>query len=143
MKDRVVPLGGRATDWLVAYLEKARPELENNPSERAVFLTMTGRPVIPGALSDIVKRLMRKAGIEKRGACHLFRHTAATEMLRNGADIRFIQSLLGHADLNATQVYAQVTINDLREVHQQTHPSALSDASRKAKHAQGRAKRDS
>jgi len=130
LKDRVVPLGGRAAGWLVAYLEKARPELEKDRSERALFLAMTGRPLLPSAVSDIVKRLMRKAGIEKRGACHLFRHSAATEMLRNGADVRVIQSLLGHADLNATQVYAQVTINDLRQVHEQTHPSALSHTRR-------------
>ncbi|RME63570.1 MAG: recombinase XerD [Caldilineae bacterium] len=123
LKDRVVPMGDRARKWIEAYLEKARPELEVRPGERSLFLTMTGRQILPGALSDTIKKWMRRAGIEKKGACHLFRHTAATEMLRNGANVRHIQAYLGHSDLNATQIYTQVTINDLLEVHRQTHPA--------------------
>ena len=123
MKDRVVPVGDRAMEWIDAYLEKARPVLLKDPRERALFLTVTGRSLLPGALSDLVRQLMVQAGIAKKGACHLFRHTAATEMMLNGAGVRHIQALLGHADLNATQIYTQVTITDLSQVHRATHPA--------------------
>jgi integrase/recombinase XerD len=83
---------------------------------------------------------VRKAGLGGRGACHLFRHTAATLMLENGADIRFIQELLGHADLSSTQIYAQVSIGKLKEVDTRTHPGRLAKAGvgpRKAGEADG------
>ena len=67
---------------------------------------------------------MDRAGIGKRGACHLFRHTMATLMLENGADIRFIQQMLGHAELTTTQIYTQVSIRKLKEIHTATHPGA-------------------
>jgi integrase/recombinase XerD len=64
------------------------------------------------------------AGVGKKGACHLFRHTLATVMLENGADIRYIQQMLGHAELSSTEVYTQVSIQKLKEVHRATHPTA-------------------
>ena len=67
---------------------------------------------------------MERSGVGKPGACHLFRHTMATLMLEGGADIRFIQEMLGHADLNTTQLYTQVSIRKLREIHAATHPGA-------------------
>ena len=86
-------------------------------------MTSTGRPLHLNHLSQVVRGYVRQAGIAKRGACHLFRHTAATLMLEAGADIRFIQALLGHSKLNTTEIYTHVTIDKLREVHQKTHPA--------------------
>jgi len=71
-----------------------------------------------------VRNYVDAAEIGKRGACHLFRHTMATIMLENGADIRFIQEILGHAELSTTQIYTQVSIKKLKEIHTATHPSA-------------------
>ena len=72
-----------------------------------------------------MKRYLNQAGIETPGACHLFRHAMATHMLNNGADIRFIQAMLGHADISTTQIYTQVSIRQLKEIHTATHPAKL------------------
>jgi integrase/recombinase XerD len=69
-----------------------------------------------------VKRYLKQAGIEVTGSCHLFRHAMAAHMLENGADIRFIQAMLGHGDISGTQVYTQVSVEKLRAVHIATHP---------------------
>ena len=76
-------------------------------------------------MAERVRRYMHFAGIKKPGACHLFRHACATHMLENGADTRFIQALLGHADLGTTQIYTRVSIDKLREIHDATHPAKL------------------
>ena len=76
-------------------------------------------------LSAAVRQYLLKAGIAKQGACHLFRHTAATLMLEGGADVRYIQAMLGHVSLATTQIYTHVTIAKLREVHEKTHPGRL------------------
>jgi integrase/recombinase XerD len=75
-------------------------------------------------LSEIARQYVKAANIGKKGSCHIFRHTAATLMLENGADIRFIQQLLGHAYLSSTQLYTQVSIRQLQRVHALTHPGA-------------------
>jgi integrase/recombinase XerD len=124
-KQRVVPIGQRALTWLLAYMENARPLLLVDRRETRLFITKNGLRFVPNALSDLVKKHMRSAGITKGGSCHLFRHTAATFMLENGADMRYIQALLGHADLNATQIYTHVSIVKLREVHDRTHPAKI------------------
>jgi integrase/recombinase XerD len=82
-----------------------------------------------GQLSAIVTRYMRRAGIDK-GSCHALRHACATHMLDNGADVRFIQMLLGHADLTSTQIYTHVSIGKLREIHAATHPAGLGERER-------------
>jgi integrase/recombinase XerD len=76
-------------------------------------------------LGDLVKRHLEHAGIMHPGACHLFRHACATHMLENGADIRYIQLILGHADLATTQIYTQVSLGKLKEIHTATHPARL------------------
>jgi integrase/recombinase XerD len=73
----------------------------------------------------MVREYVDQAQINKRGSCHLFRHTMATLMLENGADIRFIQEMLGHAKLDTTQIYTQVSIRKLKEIHSATHPATL------------------
>jgi len=86
-KDRVVPLGGHAGHWLDRYLKECRPRLEVSAKEKALFLTGYGERFSPGALGNWVRRVLRTAGIERPGACHLLRHSCATHMLENGADI--------------------------------------------------------
>jgi len=122
-RDRVVPLGARATKWLLRYLAESRP-LMARPGDNTLFITDRGEPFIKNRLGDLVKRYLLKAGFSAKGACHLFRHCCATHMLENGADIRYIQELLGHADLTTTQIYTRVSIGKLKEVHSRTHPSA-------------------
>lgn len=121
-KSRVVPLGERAVYWLTRYLERSRPRLEVELSERALFISGYGDRLNPNYLGNWVKRMLGKAGIDKPGSCHLLRHSCATHMHDNGADIRFIQQLLGHARLDTTQIYTEVSITALQEVHARTHP---------------------
>lgn len=124
-KDRLVPVGERACAWVDKYLREVRPELVAGADDHTLFLDDDGRPFDPGRLGDQVKRQLTAAGIEHAGACHLFRVACATHMLENGADIRYIQSLLGHAKLDTTQIYTQVSLAKLKEVHNATHPARL------------------
>lgn len=132
-KDRVIPIGERALAWVEKYLEQARPRLAVPPDEGLVFLSRTGKPLTPTGLSIAVKGYLARAGIERRGACHLFRHSMATAMLDNGADIRYVQEMLGHADLKTTQIYTHVSIRKLKEIHAATHPARLAHDPAKAR----------
>jgi integrase/recombinase XerD len=123
-KDRMVPIGERALTWIGKYLDELRPKLAGEPDDKYIFLANYGEPVSPKRLSQIAHDAITKAEIGKQGGCHLFRHTAATLMLEGGADIRYIQALLGHANLETTQIYTQVSIGKLKEVHTATHPAA-------------------
>jgi integrase/recombinase XerD len=121
-KDRVVPVGKRCILWVERYLTDARPELLCYPESDALFLTIEGGPFSGAYLCERVRKYIIKSGITKPGACHLFRHSMATGMLENGADIRFIQEILGHERLTTTQVYTRVSIEHLKKVHKRTHP---------------------
>ena len=120
-KDRVVPIGVRAVQWVDKYEADGREALIKESTER-LFLTTLGNVVHPNNLSTWVREYLTAAGITKRGSCHLLRHTAATLMLEGGADLRSLQSLLGHEQLNTTAIYTHVAIKRLREVHAKTHP---------------------
>ena len=122
-KDRVVPVGNRALLWLERYLEESRPKLLIQPNEKALFLSSYGEAFNPDVLSRMVTQFIKKAEIERQGSCHLLRHSCATHMLEGGADIRFIQQLLGHEKLETTAIYTQVSIEQLKAVHSQTHPA--------------------
>ncbi|WP_182871449.1 tyrosine-type recombinase/integrase [Rhodopirellula sp. JC639] len=122
-KDRVVPTGKRALEWLCKYLHDGRPTLVDEDTQ-VIFLTSRGNVFHPVNLSQLVKSYLTAAGITKPGSCHMLRHTAATLMLEGGADLRSIQTLLGHEQLNTTQIYTHVSINRLRDVHDKTHPGA-------------------
>jgi integrase/recombinase XerD len=102
-----------------------RPELAMGGDDFTLFLEDDGQAYEPGRLGDQVKKQMQHVGIEHQGACHLLRTACATHMLENGADIRFIQSLLGHAKLDTTQIYTLVSLAKLKEVHNATHPARL------------------
>ena len=122
-RDRVIPVGRRACEWIERYLRDVRGRLASVDLDNTLFLTDHGQPFCKNRLSDLVKRYLNHARIETRGACHTFRHACATHMLENGADIRFIQAMLGHSDLSSTQIYTRVCIDTLRRVHAATHPA--------------------
>lgn len=126
-KDRMVPIGSRAIGWLDRYIDTVRPGLVVPPDESFVFLTNTGESITPNRLTQLVREYVDRADTGKRGACHLFRHTMATLMLEGGADIRYIQEMLGHVELSTTQIYTQVSIRKLKQVHEATHPGARLD----------------
>ena len=128
-KDRLIPIGSRACAWIVRYVEEVRPQLAIRSDELALFLTDYGEPFEKNRLGDLVRRYMRHAGIA-HGSCHAFRHAMATHMLDNGADIRFIQAMLGHSELSTTQIYTQVSIGKLKEIHAATHPARMERARR-------------
>lgn len=123
-KDRVVPVGERALDWTDKYQREVRPGFVCEPDEGILFLTSTGEAFTPNHLSHVVRKHVKNADIGKMGSCHLFRHTMATLMLEAGADVRFIQEMLGHASLESTQIYTHVSIRKLQQIHAATHPSA-------------------
>lgn len=123
-KDRMVPMGERATHWIRLYVDQARPALKPGPEEAAVFLGAGGRPLSLNWLSTLVSSHVRAALAGRSGSCHLLRHAMATMMLEGGADIRYIQLMLGHAQLVTTQIYTHVAIGRLQDVHARCHPSA-------------------
>ena len=127
-RDRVVPIGERALAWLDVYLGSLRPEIVRKPDDGVLFLTSNGVPFTPNHLSLLARRYVKAAQIGKGGACHIFRHTMATLMLEGGADIRYIQAMLGHVRLDTTQIYTHVSIRMLKQVHAATHPAARLDS---------------
>jgi len=124
-KDRMIPIGERALCWVEKYLADVRPALTVEPDDGTLFLTASGEAFSGNRLSQLVKEYVDKANVGKKGACHLFRHTMATLMLEGGADIRFIQQMLGHAEISTTQIYTQVSIKKLKEIHTATHPAKM------------------
>ena len=127
-KDRYVPIGERAIAWLGKYIREARPQLAIEPDDMTVFVTAQGEPFSRDHLSFAVKERIDAAKLGKTGSCHLFRHTMATLMHENGADIRHIQAMLGHEDIRTTEIYTQVAIRALQKIHAATHPAAMLDA---------------
>jgi integrase/recombinase XerD len=127
-KDRMVPVHARCAGWVARYLTEARPLLAGGvnvgPDDGTLFLTVDGTPFSLDRLTQLVREHVKASGVPKDGACHLFRHTLATVMLEGGADIRYVQAMLGHAELSTTQIYAQVSIRALQAVHGATHPAA-------------------
>lgn len=122
-KDRVIPIGTRALAWVERYLAEVRPRLCFDTRQRALFLTGYGGPFNPDVLSRMVADFIRKAQLGRPGSCHLFRHTCATHLLEGGADIRYIQQLLGHEKLETTAIYTEVSIKQLQAVHARCHPA--------------------
>jgi integrase/recombinase XerD len=107
------------------------------PDPGNLVLGQLGERLAPGWLTNRVSQYIRKAGLSKQGGCHPFRHTMATLMLEGGADVRFIQEMLGHATLQATQIYTRVSIKKLKEIHTVTHPGARLARREKAGEASG------
>ncbi len=124
-KDRMIPVGDRALVWIEKYRCESRPSLVVEPDDGTIFLTRDGTPLIADHLSNLVKRYVEAANMGKTGACHLFRHTMATLMLEGGADVRYVQQMLGHSRLETTEVYTHVSIRTLKAVHSTTHPARM------------------
>ncbi len=124
-KDRIIPLGDRAAHWIHTYVNNARLCLASEPDDGTVFISNAGEPLSLDYLTEMVSGYVAASGIGKRGSCHMFRHSMATLMLEGGADIRFIQAMLGHAKLETTQLYTHVAIRQLQEIHRATHPAKL------------------
>jgi integrase/recombinase XerD len=123
-RDRIVPLGERAAMWIRKYLDEVRPQLAMEPDSGHLFLTLFRLPLVPERVSDIVRATAKAAGFKRKISAHVFRHTMATMMLEGGADIRFVQAMLGHAHLSTTEIYTRVAIRKLKEVHAMSHPGA-------------------
>ena len=127
-----MPVGERALAWVQTYLDQVRPQIVMPPDDGTLFLTRAGVPFNDAWLSTTVSAYVQKAHLGKQGGCHLFRHTMATLMLENGADIRFIQAMLGHADLKSTQIYTHVAVTQLKAIHEATHPARPRSAASKS-----------
>src|ERR1044071_1051343 len=121
-KERVVPVGRKAVTALEAYLRTGRPNLVTSRSPANVFLTKRGTPFAPVTLWLRIKQRVKRAGIGRTVTPHMLRHSFATHLLENGADLRVIQELLGHASISTTEVYTHVAGERLRQVHQKFHP---------------------
>jgi len=123
-KERVVPLGRHARAALEAYITDERPRVLRGRASPFVFLGPTGRPLTRQAVWKLVRRRALAAGLGRRVSPHTLRHTFATHLLGGGADLRIVQTLLGHADIGTTQIYTHVAPARLREVHRRHHPRA-------------------
>ena len=123
-KMRLVPVGRRACDALAAYLSTERPKLVKPRSSSEIFLSQRGTKLTTVRLWQIVKERARHSGLEANIYPHLLRHSFATHLLSNGADLRIIQEMLGHSDISTTQVYTHVDQQRLKAVHRKFHPRA-------------------
>jgi integrase/recombinase XerD len=129
-KDRTVPVTQRALVWIQGYLDDVRPRLVVEPDEGFLFLTFDGQPLSHSYLTILTSRYVERAEIGKTGACHMLRHTMATLLLEGGADIRYIQAMLGHANLSSTQIYTRVSVTQLAAIVDACHPGARNEPSR-------------
>ena len=123
-KTRLVPVGRKACEALAAYLSSERPSLVKRRSGSEIFLSVRGGKLTTARIWQVVKKHARHSGLEKNIYPHLLRHSFATHLLGNGADLRIIQEMLGHADISTTQIYTHVDQHRLKAVHRQFHPRA-------------------
>lgn len=121
-KMRAVPFGRWARDKLQTYLKQARPRLLKGRSSDFVFTTRSGRPLSRQGFWKLIRRHARAAGIEKKVTPHTLRHSFATHLVEGGADLRSVQSMLGHADISTTQIYTHVNGARLKDAHRRFHP---------------------
>lgn len=123
-KERIIPVNQTSIDWVQRYIARVRNSLVKNPLERTLFLNARGRPLSRQGFFKILGNYVGKAELEKEVTPHTLRHSFATHLLENGADLRAVQEMLGHADISTTQIYTHLTKSRLREVYQQYHPRA-------------------
>jgi integrase/recombinase XerD len=123
-KERLVPLGEAAVSSLEEYLATVRPKLDKKGASEYLFLSRLGKPMTRQAFWNIIKKRAVQAGIGKNISPHTLRHSFATHLLENGADLRSVQIMLGHADLSTTQIYTHITRERLKKIHEEFHPRA-------------------
>jgi len=123
-KERMIPLGSLAIRSVQEYLKNGRQKLIKQKDEKALFINQHGKRLTRQGFWKILKKYAVKAGISAEITPHTLRHSFATHLLENGADLRSVQEMLGHADISTTQVYTQVTRKKIREIYNQTHPRA-------------------
>ena len=126
-KDRIVPVGEWVIPYALEYLHAARPWLVRLTKTELLFPSRNGRRLDGKSLGCIIKTYRDKAGLTMRITPHTLRHACATHMIQEGADIRYVQELLGHEDLSSTQIYTRVTIGDLKKAHLKYHPANRDD----------------
>ncbi len=123
-RERVIPLYKGAVRALEVYMKQVRPQLLRDPQDTFLFVNMNGDPMSRQGFWKIVKHYQEKAGIQKDITPHTLRHSFAAHLLENGADLKSIQEMLGHADISSTQIYTQVVNQKLRSVYAKAHPRA-------------------
>jgi len=121
-KERIVPVGQMARKSVQRYLKKVRPEWTKKKEDAALFVTRLGSRMSRQSVWGILKKNARLAGIKKKVYPHILRHSFATHLLQNGADLRVVQELLGHSDISTTQIYTHVDKSRLKAIHQKFHP---------------------
>lgn len=123
-KERIVPVGDEAIKWVNRYLEEARPKLLKQKRSNYLFLNFHGNNLTRQGVWKNLKAEVRKAGIQKNITPHTLRHSFATHILENGADLRIVQELLGHADISTTQIYTHLSNKQLADIYNRAHPRA-------------------
>jgi integrase/recombinase XerD len=123
-RERVVPIGDAAARALRQYVGSGRPRLARSASQRAIFLNQRGGRLTRQGAWELVKKYAGRVGLDKKMTPHTLRHSYATHLLENGADLRYIQELLGHASISTTQIYTHVSKEKVRESYLKAHPHA-------------------
>lgn len=122
--ERMIPMGNKAVDALILYIEKAREAMLKNDGEKALFVNCSGARISRQGFWKIIKQYRENAGIEAEITPHSLRHSFAAHLIRNGADLQSLKTMMGHADISSTQVYTCFIDDKIKSVYEKTHPRA-------------------